>query len=199
MEVTVEMVRDLRESTSAGVLDCKKALQEAEGDFDKAVEILQEKGLNIAAKKAGREANEGLIGNYVHMGGKLAALVEVNCETDFVARTDEFQTFVHDLAMQVVASQPLYLAPKDVPQDVIENQKKIYKAQMDDTNKPEHIMERITEGKLAKYYEQVCLMEQDFIKDPDTKIKDLVTSKIAELGENIIIRRFVRFEVGEEE
>lgn len=198
MEITAQMVKDLRTATNAGVLDCKKALQEAEGDYDRAVELLRERGLAVAAKKAGREAKEGLIGNYVHAGSKVASLIEVSCETDFVARTDSFQNLVHDLAMQVVAARPLYVQPENIPPDVLEHEKNIFKAQMEDTNKPAAVVEKILEGKVAKYYEEVCLLEQPFIKDGSVKVKDLVAAKIGELGENIIVRRFVRLEVGEQ-
>ncbi len=196
MTITATMVKELRAATGAGVLACRKALEEANGDFEKAVVILREKGLAAAAKKASREANEGLIGHYVHMGAKVASLIEVNCETDFVARTDEFQTLVHDLAMQVVAARPRWLTPEDVPAEVIEAEKDIYRKQLADENKPDHIKERIVEGRLKKFYEETCLMEQPFIKDPSIKVKDLITSQIAKLGENIRVRRFVRFEVG---
>ena len=196
MTITAAMVKELRAATGAGVLACRKALEEANGDFEKAVVLLREKGLAAAAKKASREANEGLIGHYVHMGAKVASLIEVNCETDFVARTDEFQTLVHDLAMQVVAARPRWLTPEDVPAEVIEAEKDIYRKQLADENKPDHIKERIVEGRLKKFYEETCLMEQPFIKDPSIKVKDLITSQIAKLGENIRVRRFVRFEVG---
>ena len=196
MTITAAMVKELRAATGAGVLACRKALEEANGDFDKAVVLLREKGLAAAAKKASREANEGLIGHYVHMGAKVASLIEVNCETDFVARTEEFQTLVHDLAMQVVAARPRWLTPEDVPAEVIEAEKDIYRKQLADENKPDHIKERIVEGRLKKFYEETCLLEQPFIKDPSVKVKDLITSQIAKLGENIRVRRFVRFEVG---
>jgi len=190
------MVKDLRKATGAGVLDCRKALDAAEGDFDKAVTLLREKGLAAAAKKASREANEGLIGHYIHMGAKVAALVEVNCETDFVARTPEFQELAHNLAMHVVAARPLYLTIEDVPAEVLEQEKEIYRKQLAEEGKPENIIDRIIEGKLSKFYEQTCLMEQGFIKDPDIKIKELITNHIAKLGENIRVRRFVRMEIG---
>ncbi len=199
MEITTQMVKELRQATGAGVLDCRKALEAADGDFDKAVTLLREKGLAAAAKKASREAKEGLIGYYVHPGAKMAAIVEVNCETDFVARTPEFQQLAKDMAMQVVAARPRWLTPEDVPAEVIEAEKAIYRKQLADEGKPEHIMERIIEGKLKKFYEENCLMEQDFIKNPDVKIKDLITEHVARLGENIKIRRFARFEVGAEE
>ena len=196
MQITAQMVQELRKATDAGVLDCKNALVKADGNFDKAVEILREKGLATAAKKASREANEGMVGHYIHAGGRIAALVEVNCETDFVQRTEDFQELVHDLAMQIVAADPTFLDPESVPADILEEEKKIYRAQMADSGKPDHIVEKIIEGKLAKFFEQVCLMEQPFIKDGGVKVKDLVTAKIAALGENIIVRRFCRFEVG---
>ena len=196
MEITVAMVKELRQATGAGVLDCRKALENAEGDFDRAVEILREKGLSAAAKKASREANEGLIGNYVHMGSKVAALIEVNCESDFVARTDQFQTLVRDLAMQVVAARPGWVRIEDVPAEVIEKEKAIYLAQLGDINKPPNIVERIIDGKLTKFYEENCLLEQPFIKDDSLKVKDLITQGISKLGENIVVRRFSCLEVG---
>jgi elongation factor Ts len=199
MEITAQMVKELRQATGAGVLDCRKALEAAGGDFDKAVTLLREKGLAAAAKKASREAKEGLIGYYVHPGAKVAAIIEVNCETDFVARTDEFQQLAKDLAMQVVAARPRWLTPEDIPEDVLEAEKAIYRKQLAEQGKPEHIMDRIIEGKLKKFYEETCLMEQDFIKNPDVKIKDLITEHIARLGENIKVRRFARFEVGAED
>ena len=194
--ITAQMVKELREITGAGVLDCKEALTAHDGDLEKAIEYLREKGMAAAAKRSSREAREGLIGSYVHAGSKVAALVEVNCETDFVAQTDEFQELAHDLAMQVVAAKPLYLVPGDVPADVLEKEKSIYRAQMADSGKPDHIVERIVEGKLAKFYEETCLMEQPFIKDSAFKVGELVQQKNALLGENIVVRRFARFEVG---
>ncbi len=199
MEITAQMVKELRQATHAGVLDCRKALEAANGDFEKAVVLLREKGLAAAAKKASREAKEGLIGTYVHPGAKMAAIVEVNCETDFVARTPEFQQLAKDIAMQVVAARPRWLTPDDIPAEVIEQEKEIYRKQLLDEGKPEHILDRIIEGKLKKFYEETCLMEQDFIKNPDIKIKDLITEHIARLGENIKIRRFARLEVGAED
>jgi len=196
MEITTAMVKELRAATGAGVLDCRKALEASNGDFDEAVIALREKGLAAAAKKANREANEGLIGHYVHQGDKAAALVEVNCETDFVARTPDFQTLVHELAMHIVAARPRYLTPAEVPAEVLEQEKAIFRAQMLEEGKPENIIDRIIEGKLNKYYEEVCLMEQPFVKDPDILIKDLITNHIAKLGENIQVRRFAHLEVG---
>jgi elongation factor Ts len=198
LKITTAMVKELREETGAGVLDCKNALQETDGDFDKAVEYLRQKGLAAAAKRADRVANEGTIGNYVHAGSRVAALVEVNCETDFVARTDDFLALAHDLAMQVVAAKPKYLLPEDIPAEVIEAEKGRHRAQMEDSGKPEHVVDKIVEGKLQKYYQEVCLMQQPFIKDEGLTVQDLVTQVAAKLGENIVVRRFVRFELGEE-
>jgi elongation factor Ts len=197
-EITAEMVKLLREATNAGVLDCKKALTETNGDFDAAVEILRKKGLATAAKKASRDANEGLIGSYVHPGSKVASIVEVNCETDFVARTDEFQQLARDLAMHVTAARPLWVARKDVPADVIAKEREVYTEQMANSGKPAQVIERIVDGKLEKWFSEVCLLEQPFIKDPDINIKDLLTNRIASLGENIKVRRFSRFEIGAE-
>ncbi len=195
-EITAQMVKDLREATSAGVLECKKALTQAEGDFDRAAEILREKGLAAAAKKASRDANEGLIGHYIHQGSKMASLVEVNCETDFVARTDIFQDLARDLAMHVVAVRPSYVSRDEVPADVVETEKRIAKEQMADSGKPDHILDRIVEGKLDKWYSEICLLEQGFVKDPDMTVQALLTKSIATLGENIKVRRFSRFEIG---
>jgi elongation factor Ts len=197
VKVTTAMVKELRQSTGAGVLECKNVLEETQGDIEKATQILRERGLAKAAKKVGREANEGLIGHYVHAGSRVAGLVEVNCETDFVARTPDFQEFAHDMAMQVVATSPQYVSKEDVPQEVIDSEKAIYRQQFLDEGKPERILDRIVEGKMAKFYEDVCLLEQPFIKDDDVKISTLVTEMIAKLGENIVIRRFSRLQVGE--
>jgi len=197
LEITTATVKELRSVTGAGVLDCKNALEETNGDFDKAVELLKKKGLAAAAKRAGRAAKDGIIGHYVHMDGRVAALVEVNCETDFVARTEEFQTLAHDLAMQVVAGQPRYLSREDVPAEVLEEERAKYRAEMQDAGKPEHIIDRIVEGKLQKFYTEVCLLEQPFIKDDDLTVKDLIAQTIARTGENIRVRRFVRYELGE--
>ena len=196
MAITSEMIKELRQATGAGVLDCKKALKDSNGDFDKAVEHLREKGLAAAAKRAARAANEGIIGVYVHHGSRVAAMVELNCETDFVARTDEFRTLAHDLAMQVTATRPRYLSREDVSPEVIEAEKQIYRAQIVDQNKPEHILERIIEGKLAKFYQETCLLEQPFIKDDDLTVENLIKSVIAKTGENIVLGRFVRYEIG---
>ncbi len=197
MNITAEMVKELREKTGAGMMDCKKALTEAGGDPEKAVEILRKKGLSAAAKKAGRTASEGIIGAYVHMD-KIGVLVEVNCETDFVARTDDFKTLVKDIAMHIAAANPRYLSRDDIAPDVIEKEKEIFKEQI--KGKPEHVVDRIVQGKLEKFYSENCLLEQIFVKDPEQKktIKDIVTEAIARLGENIVIRRFVRYQLGEE-
>lgn len=194
--VTSDMVRTLREKTGAGMMDCKKALTESGGDFEKAISLLRKKGLASAEKKAGRVTSEGIIGSYIHMG-KIGSMVEVNCETDFVARTDDFKELVKDIAMQIAAANPLYISREDVPLDVIEREKEIYRAQIKD--KPQHIIEKIVEGKLDRFYTETCLLDQIFIKDPEQKkrIKDLVSEHIARLGENIVIRRFVRFQLGE--
>jgi elongation factor Ts len=197
VEITAGMVKELREATGAGILDCKNMLVKADGDMEKAAQMLREKGLAKAAKKVGREANEGLVGHYIHAGGRVAGLVEVNCETDFVARTDEFQAFVHDIAMHVVATSPQYVSIEDIPEDVLEREKATYRKQMEGEGKPDHILERIIEGKLTKFYQDVCLLEQPFVKDEDKKVGDLVQEMIASLGENIVLRRFVRFQVGE--
>jgi elongation factor Ts len=196
VDITVQMVKELRQATGAGVLDCKEALKETGGDLEQAVSYLREKGMAAAAKRSEREAEEGLIGFYIHAGNKVGGLVEVNCETDFVARTEEFQQLAHDLAMQVVAAKPAYLRREDVPSEVLEQEKAIYRAQMADSGKPENIVERIVEGKLQKFYEENCLMEQPFIKDPSVTVGELVKQKNALLGENIVLRRFARLEVG---
>jgi elongation factor Ts len=196
VDITVQMVKELREATGAGVLDCKEALKESGGDIEQAVTYLREKGMAAAAKRSEREADEGLIGSYIHAGNRVAGLVEVNCETDFVARTEEFQQLAHDLAMQVVAAKPTYLKREDVPSQALEEEKAIYRAQMADSGKPENIVERIVEGKLQKFYEENCLMEQPFIKDPSITVGELVKQKNALLGENIVVRRFARLEVG---
>lgn len=194
--VTSEMVKNLREKTGAGMMECKKALTESNGDFEKAVVLLRQKGLASALKKAGRSASEGIIDAYIHMG-KLGAMVEINCETDFVARTDDFKELARDIAMHIVAANPSFFSREDVPQDVIDKEKDIYRAQVSD--KPANIVEKIVEGKLEKFYTDTCLLDQIFIKDPEQKkkIKDMVTEKIATLGENIVVRRFARFQLGE--
>ena len=198
MKVTMEMVRKLRDMTGAGVMDCKKALEEAEGDFDKAVEILRKKGAAKAAKKAGRATTEGIITSYVHFNGKIGVLLELNCETDFVARTDEFKELAYNLAKQVAAMSPRWVSREDVPEEVIEKEKEIYREQLKDSGKPENVIEKIIEGKLNKFFEEYCLLEQDYIFEEGKKVQDIVTEAIAKIGENIKVSRFVRMEVGEE-
>ena len=192
----VDAIKKLREKTNAGVVDCQKALKEANGDTEKAIEILRKRGAALASKKIGRQTKEGRIESYIHQGGKLGVLIEVDCESDFVARNDDFKTFVKNLAMQVAASNPLYVNKEDVPAAAVEKEKEIIKAQI--VGKPAQAAEKIIEGKLTKFYEDACLMEQPFVKDPSLKVKDVVAAKIGTIGENIIIRRFVRFQVGEE-
>lgn len=194
--ITAQQVKELREATGAGILDCKEALAANDGDFEKSVTYLREKGMAAAAKRSHREAKEGLVGSYVHAGSKVAAMVEVNCETDFVANTDEFQELAHDLAMQVVAAKPSYLTPEEIPADLLEKESAIYRAEMADSGKPANILDRIVEGKLQKFYEETCLMEQPFIKDTAITVRELVQQRNALLGENIVVRRFARFEVG---
>ncbi|NLN04305.1 MAG: translation elongation factor Ts [Clostridiaceae bacterium] len=197
MTITAAMVKELRERTQAGMMDCKNALVEANGDMDKAVEILREKGLATAAKKQGRIATEGLVDAYIHGGGRIGVLVEVNCETDFVARNDMFKDFVRDIAMHIAASNPQYVSIEDVPAEVVEKEKAILKAQALNEGKPEKIVDKIVEGRISKYFEEICLLEQGFIKDPDKKVKDVLTEMIATIGEKISIRRFARYERGE--
>ncbi len=196
MAATVEQIKELRAMTGAGVLDCRKALEASGGDMQKAVEWLKEKGMAIAAKKAGREAKEGVIGVYVHHDKKTAAMLELNCETDFVARTDEFQSLARELAMHVVAAKPVYVSPEEIPADELESVKAKFAEEAREAGKPENVVDRIVEGKIAKYYEEVCLLEQPFVRDPDVKVKDLIKGNIAKLGENIVVRRFARFELG---
>jgi len=193
----LDAVKKLREKTNAGVVACQKALRESGGDLDKALEVLRKQGAALASKKAGRQAKEGRVDSYIHLGGgKIGVLVEVDCESDFVARNDDFKAFVKDIAMQVAASNPLYVNKESVPEEAIKKETEIIKAQL--AGKPAGAIDKIVEGKLAKFYEDACLMEQPFIKDPSTKVKDVLTSMIAKIGENIIIRRFVRYQVGEE-
>jgi elongation factor Ts len=196
-EVSAQLVKELREKTGAGMMDCKKVLAEAGGDFAKAEELLRKKGLAAAAKKSSRAATEGAVASYIHMGGKIGVLVEVNCETDFVARTEGFQALVKDVAMQIAATAPSWVRRDEVPQDVIAKELEIAKAQMRDQKKPEAILEKIAQGKLEKFYETNCLMEQPFVKDDKKKIQDVLTEAVAKIGENIQIRRFARFVLGE--
>lgn len=196
-EITAQMVKELREATNAGVLDCKKALIESDGDFEKAVEILRTKGLASAAKKASRDTNEGIIGTYIHAGAKVAGMVALNCETDFVARTDRFQQLARDIAMHIVASRPLYVNREEVPADLIEREKAIYREQMVSSGKPEQVIDKIVEGKLDKWLSEIALLDQPFVKNPDVTIQSLLTDSIAALGENIRIDRFERLAIGE--
>ncbi|CAG7590213.1 translation elongation factor Ts [Peptoniphilus senegalensis] len=196
MAITAALVKELREKTGAGMMDCKKALSETNGDMDKAVDFLREKGLASVAKKASRIASEGLVESYIH-GGRIGVLVEVNSETDFVAKNEEFKAFVRDIAMQVAAVAPKYVSREEVPAEEVEHEKMVLTEQARGENKPEHIIEKMVEGRLEKFYEEICLLDQDFIKDPDKKIRDVLNDLIAKIGENIKIRRFVRFEVGE--
>jgi len=196
MNITASMVKELRERSGAGMMDCKNALVKTEGDIEKAIDLLREKGLSSASKKAGRIASEGLVDAYIH-GGRIGVLVEINSETDFVAKTDEFKNFVKDIAMQIAASNPKYVSREEVAESEIEREKNVLVQQAMNEGKPEHIANKMVEGRMEKFYEQICLLEQNFIKDPNVKIKDLLNEKIAKIGENIIIRRFSRFEVGE--
>ena len=195
--VTAEQVKELRELTGAGMMECKKVLAEVDGDKDKAIELLRERGVVKAAKKAGRIAAEGLVESYIHGDGRIGVLVEVNIETDFAAKNPEFREFVKDVAMQIAAARPEYVRREEVPADVVEKEKEIMKAQAIAEGKPEAVAEKIVAGRIDKYYSEVCLLEQDFVKDPDKTVQQVLTEKISSIGENITIRRFVRFERGE--
>jgi elongation factor Ts len=198
MSISAEMVRKLREETGAGMMDCKNALVEAKADLEAARDLLRKKGLAAAAKKAGRAASEGIVGHYIHPGSKVGVIVEVNCETDFVAKTDEFMALVKDIAMHIAASSPTYVAKDEVPAEVLDKEKEIYKAQAAAQGKPANVQEKIAEGKVKDYYSQFCLLEQPFVKEPKLTIGQLVQEKIALIKENIVVRRFARFRVGEE-
>lgn len=197
-EITASMVKELRESTGAGMMECKKALQETGGDMEKAIALLREKGLAAAAKKAGRAANEGVIGSYIHMGGRIGVLVEVNCETDFVAKNEEFGSFVREIAMHIAAANPQYVRREQVPDEVVEHEREILTKQAQAEGKPEAIIGKMVEGRLNKFFENVCLEEQPYIKDPDITVGEFLKQRIAKLGENIQIRRFCRYEIGRE-
>lgn len=197
MEVSASAVKELREKTGAGMMDCKKALAETGGDVQKAIDHLRQKGLAAAAKKADRVAADGAVGAYVHPGGKIGVLVEINCETDFVARTAEFQSLLKDIAMQVAAANPRYLRREEVPAAELDKEKTIYRQQALETGKPEKVVDKIVEGKIERFYSEACLLEQAFIKDPDKKVTDIVNESIGRLGENIQIRRFSRYHLGE--
>jgi elongation factor Ts len=197
MEVSLDQVKKLRDKTSAGILDCKKALAEADGDLDIAVEYLRKKGISKASKLVARKAGEGLVHSYIHPGGRIGVLVEINCETDFVARTDEFKALVNDIALQVAGNPPLAVNREDLVEDLIEKEKEIYRSQAIEAGRPEKVHEKIIEGKLEKFYEDSCLMEQSFVKDPDRKIGDLVKEFSGKVGENVVVRRFARYQLGE--
>ena len=196
-EITAALVKELRERTGAGMMDCKKALAATEGDMDKAIDFLREKGLAAAAKKAGRIAAEGMVESYIHGGGRIGVLVEVNCETDFVAKTDAFKSLVKDIAMHIAAANPSYLRREEVPAAELEHEKMVLSEQARNEGKPEKIIEKMVTGRIEKYYKEVCLLEQPFVKDSDKTISDLITESIAKIGENIAIRRFTRYQLGE--
>lgn len=196
-EISAELVKKLREKTGAGMMDCKRALEKSEGDLDKATDILREQGVASAAKRSGRVANEGIIYSYIHPGDRLGVLLELNCETDFVARTDEFKGLAKDISMQIAATNPLVLSRNDLKEDLIQKEKDIYQAQAKSQDKPEKIIDRIVEGKLEKYFQEVCLLEQPFIRDENKTVQELITETVAKLGENITVKRFARFRVGE--
>ena len=196
-KISAGMVKELREKTGAGMMDCKNALSEVDGDIEKAVEFLRKKGLATAQKRAGRALNEGIIQSYIHMTGKLGVLVEINCETDFVAKNEDFQEFAKNIAMHIAASNPLSISPEDMPEEVIEKEKEIFRAQAIEMGKPENVVEKIVEGKLKKFYEESCLLNQPYVRDTDISIADLLNALIAKIGENISIKRFVRYQIGE--
>src|SRR5690606_11549791 len=195
--ITAEQVKELRERTGAGMMECKRALEETGGDMEAAIDVLRSRGAAKAAKRAGSEVREGAIGSYVHMGGKIGVLVEVNCETDFVARTEDFQTLVRDLAMHIAAANPLAVTAEEIPADVVERERAVYREQVKNEGKPENLWDKIAEGKLKKFFQDNALMQQAFVKDPDKTVEQLVTEVSARTGENIVVRRFVRFALGE--
>ena len=197
MAATAAQVKELRDKTGAGMMDCKTALDETNGDIEKAIEVLRKKGLAQAAKRAGRVATDGIIGHYIHLGGKVGVLAEVNCETDFVARTPDFQTLAKEIAMHVAAASPVYVKREDIPAEVVEKEKEIYRAQFAGQNKPANVIDKIAEGKIESFYAQVCLMDQPSVRDPNVTIKQMVAAATAKTGENITISRFVRFKLGE--
>jgi elongation factor Ts len=198
LNITVDMVKELRIKTNAGMMDCKQALAESNGDFEKAVDYLRKKGMSAATKRSSKAAKDGTIAFYIHMGGKIGVLIELNCETDFVAKTEAFQVLAKDLAMHVAASNPTYVRPEEIPPEALDREKEIYKSQLVVEKKPEKIWDKIIDGKLKKYYEEVCLLQQKFIKNTDITVETLVNEMIAKTGENIIVRRFARFQLGEE-
>ena len=196
MNITSQMVKDLRDKTGAGMMDCKKALSENAGDMEKAIDFLRQKGLAVAAKRAGRATSEGVIEAYIHAGGKLGVMVELNCETDFVAKTDAFREFARDVAMHVAAANPVSLSRDDVPADIVERERQIYVQQALESGKPENIVEKMVVGKIDRYLSEICLLEQQFVKNPEKSIQDMLTELIGKMGENVSIRRFARFQVG---
>ncbi|HUN55406.1 MAG TPA: translation elongation factor Ts [Smithella sp.] len=198
MEISSAMVKELRTKTGAGMMDCKEALAAVDGDFEKAIDYLRKKGLSAATKRSSKAAKDGTIASYIHMGGKIGVMVEINCETDFVAKTADFQTMARDIAMHIAASNPLYVRSDEIPEAAMEREKEIYRSQLREEKKPEKIWDKIIEGKLKKYYEDVCLTDQKFVKNQDITVGTLINSMIAKTGENIVIRRFARFQLGEE-
>lgn len=198
MEISATMVKELRDKTGVGIMDCKKALEETQGDMEKAIDYLRQKGIAKAMERAGRSTKEGVIVSYIHPGSKLGVLVEVNCETDFVARTEDFQNLARDIAMQIAATNPLAVSRETLSSDIIEREKEVYRAQARNEGKPEKIIEKIIEGKIEKFYQESCLLDQAFIRDADKTIRDLLAESIGKIGENITIRRFARFRLGEE-
>ncbi len=198
MKITAAMVKELRTKTGAGMMDCKEALASSDGDFDKAIEHLRKKGMSAATKRSSKAAKEGVVASYIHMGGRIGVLVELNCETDFVAKTDDFKNLAKDLCMHVAAFNPTYVCPEEIPAEVMDREKEIYRSQAQAENKPEKIWDRIIDGKLKRYYEEVCLLQQKFIRDQDITVETLVNNLIAKTGENIVVRRFARFQLGEE-
>jgi elongation factor Ts len=198
LNITSELVKALRDKTQAGMMDCKEALKEADGDMEKAVDCLRKKGLATAQKRAGRATSQGQVASYIHAGGKIGVLIEVNCETDFVGRTEQFGELVHNLAMHVAAANPVCVRREEMPAELLEKEKEIYRAQAKETGKPEKVIEKIVEGKVDKFFKEACLMEQAYVKNPDITITDLLNEKLAQIGENITIRRFTRYQLGEE-
>ncbi|HHY16219.1 MAG TPA: translation elongation factor Ts [Firmicutes bacterium] len=196
-KVTAAMVKELRDKTGAGMMDCKKALVKKDGDMAAAVDYLREQGLSAAAKKSGRIAAEGVVESYIHMGGRIGVLVEVNCETDFVAKTDEFKQLARDLAMHIAASQPQYVSREEIPEDVVQHERGIYRTIAENEGKPAHIIDRIVDGRIEKFFQEICLLEQPFVKDTDQTVGELLNEKVAKIGEKISVRRFVRYERGE--
>jgi elongation factor Ts len=198
LEISSVMVKELRDKTGTGMMDCKEALIAAGGDFEKAIDILRKKGMSAATKRSSKAAKDGTISSYIHMGGRIGVMVEINCETDFVAKTEDFRTMVKDIAMHIAASNPLYLRPNEIPEEALNREREIYRSQLREEKKPEKIWDKIIEGKLNKFYEDVCLTEQKFIKNTDITVDTLINNMIAKTGENIVIRRFARFQLGEE-